>query len=241
VTSHLVEEALVLLHYGEDDELAAGQRAHLESCEACRAELGRLRRMLEAVELPVPERGADYGARLWERLRFRLPRRRRLGPRLALGGAIAASLVAAFLAGRHTAPTPVAFSAPVRERILLVAVSDHLERSGMVLAELVHAPADGSADLSSERQSAQALAADNRLYRQTALRSGDQALAGVLDDLGRVLLEVANGPAEPTAARLRELQERIESQGIRFKVRVVGQKVRARVRQGATERGATES
>jgi hypothetical protein len=238
--SHLREEELVLHHYGEAEE-PAELRAHLEACAECRDELARVRRVLAAAELPVPEPAADYGARVWERLRFRLPRRRRLVPRFAVAAALAASLVVAFLIGRHTATPPAGFSAPVRERILLVAVSDHLERSRVVLAELVHAPADGSADLSGERHSAQALAADNRIYRQTALRSGDKALAGVLDDLGRVLLEVANGPAEPDAAQLRRIQERIEARGILFKVRVVGQKVRERARQAPAGRVSTAS
>jgi hypothetical protein len=239
--THLGEEDLVLHHYGEEPDPAA-TRAHLEACQACREELARLGRVLAAADVAVPERGEDYGARVYQRLRFRLPARpRRLAPRLAAWAALAASLVVAFLIGRHTAAPPSGFSAPVRERILLVAVSDHLDRSGIVLAELAHAPADGSADLSGERSSAQALAADNRLYRQTALRSGDKALAALLDDLGRVLLEVANGPTELTAAQLRQIQERIESQGILFKVRIVGQKVRERVRQAPAGRAETVS
>jgi hypothetical protein len=236
--SHLSEEDLILHNYGEAEDPETA-RAHLEACAACRDELARLREVLAAAQLEVPERPEDYGARLYERLRLRVPRRKPLAPRLAIAAALAASLIAAFLAGRQTARP--GFSAPVRERILLVAVGDHLERSRIVLAELVHAPAEGSVDLSGERRSAQALAADNRLYRRTALRSGDTALAEVLDELGRVLLEVSNGPSEPTPAQLRRIQERIEAQGLLFKVRVLGQKVRERARQVPAGRAASLS
>ena len=86
--------------------------------------------------------------------------------------ALAAALVVAFLLGqRFPAPAPP-ISAEVRERILLVAVGNHLERSQMILVELANAPTDVPLDVSAERASADVLVSANRLYRQTALRSG---------------------------------------------------------------------
>ena len=198
---------------------------------------------LEAVsELDAPERGADYGAEVWTRLRLEersKVKRRWMGWRtLVWVPAMAAIAIAAFLAGRYW-PRPdaggaMAKAGAVRERVLMVAVGDHLDRSQVVLAELTHAPSDGGhVDISSERRTAEDLLDDNRLYRQTARTAGDGALASVLDDLERVLVEIANGPSDISARHLEELQRRIEAEGLLFKVRVVGSQVRQRERPAA--------
>jgi hypothetical protein len=114
----------------------------------------------------------------------------------------------------------------VRRQILLVAVGDHLERSQMALVELVNAGDAPSVDISSEQAWARDLVSQNRLYRQTAAETGDAAMTSVLDELERVLVEVANGPAELTEADFQGVRQRIESQGIIFKVRALGERVR---------------
>ena len=53
----------------------------------------------------------------------------------------------------------------------------------MALVELVNNPAGSHVDISDERQRARELVSENRLYRQTALTTGEQAIASVLDDL----------------------------------------------------------
>jgi hypothetical protein len=230
---HPSQDELVLHHYGEGDPESIEQ--HLAGCDACREEREAIRRLLAAVpEDSVPERGEDYGARVWERLRPQLAAGRRWGGprRFWIPAALAASLLVAFLLGRHTAAPPegAGASSPVRERILLVAVGEHLERSQMVLAELVNAPAEPPTDLRSEQRFAAALVPENRLYRQALERSGESGLSDVLGDLERVLLEVANGPSELSARQLAELRERIESKGILFKVRVMGRQVKEKSR-----------
>jgi hypothetical protein len=236
--NHPTEEQLVLYYYGEGDGSPA-VREHLDACEACRAEYAGLQRVLNVVDAAAaPERAADYGAQVWARLRPAIPGRRRfwmpvLWPvrHWAAALSMAALVVAAFLAGRYypKAPPPQTkmASAPgqVRERILLVAVGDHLERSQMVLVELMNAQ---PGDVSSERQRADDLVAENRLYRQTAARTGDARVAGVLDELEPVLLEIARGPSSLTPEELENLRRRIESGGILFKVRVAGSAVRHR-------------
>jgi len=224
---HLAEDELILHHYGEAARPAEAA-AHLAECEACCAELAALERVLSAADgLALPDVDADFGARVWRRLEPRLKRPAWRSPqRWALAGAMAASLLVAFWVGRQYPARPT----PVRERILLVAVGDHLERSQMVLAELVNAHAAGPADIRSEQQWAETLVPSNHLLRQAALRSGDTALASVLDDLGRVLVEIANGPSELSARELAEIQQRIETQGILFKMKVVGRQVREKSR-----------
>jgi anti-sigma factor RsiW len=121
-------------------------------------------------------------------------------------------------------------SAKVRERVLLVAVGDHLERSQMVLVELANAQTSGELDISAERQSADDLLASNRLYRQTAVQIGQTNVAGLLDDLERVLVEVARGPSQVSIQQLANLQQRIEAQGLLFKVKIIGSEMRERAK-----------
>jgi hypothetical protein len=116
--------------------------------------------------------------------------------------------------------------ATVRERVLLIAVGDHLERSQMVLVELAHADAIGELDISAERQLADDLVASNRLYRQTARQMGHANVAGLLDELERVLVEVARGPSTVSMDQLADIQQRIESQGILFKMKVIRSELR---------------
>jgi hypothetical protein len=96
----------------------------------------------------------------------------------------------------------------------------------MILIELANAPTDAPLDISAERVSAGDLASANRLYRQTAVRAGDKALASVLEELERVLVELAAGPEQLSPGEVSELQRRIEARGLLFKIRVVGSQVR---------------
>ena len=248
--NHPSEEQLALYCCGEAGDRAAIEE-HVSACEACRAHIDTLKRVLAVVEAaPMPQRSEDYGRRVWQRIEPQLGERRgdshllKLFPlpwrawfrpqRLALAGAMAALIVAAYIAGRWTGdvrpPGPetaaVATSPQVRERILLVAVGDHLERSQMVLVELVNTRPNGSVNIEYERERAEDLVAANRLYRQTAATAGDAAVASVLDELERVLLEIARSPSQISSAELASLQRRIESKGILFKVRVIGSQVR---------------
>jgi hypothetical protein len=161
--------------------------------------------------------------------------------RFGWAAATAALVVMAFLTGRfvHQREQPIvpqqaaaaageasADQATVRERVLLIAVGDHLERSQMVLVELAHAETRGELDISAERQLADDLVASNRLYRQTAQHMGHANVAGLLDELERVLVEVARGPSTVTMRQLADIQQHIESQGILFKVKVIGSEIR---------------
>ena len=235
--NHLNEEQLVLHYYGDEgDTLAAEQ--HLESCGECRELYGSLQRVLNVVDsLPVPERGADYGAQVWQRIERRIPARRwsfglPVAWRWATAGAMFASLmIAAFLAGRfYPQPRPpvqiAKVDAQAGQRILLVAVGDYLERSQMVLFELVNADPKHPLDISGEQERAADLVSESRLYRQTAEHTGDTAIAGVLDDLDRVLLEIAHAPSRMSPGELQKLRQRLEAEGILFKIRVLGSNVR---------------
>jgi hypothetical protein len=148
-----------------------------------------------------------------------------------VAAAMAVLTIGAFLAGRSwQKPAPrqmAAIDGSTRERILLVAVGDHLERSEMVLVELANAgaPAAGRLDISNEQRTAEDLLESNRLYRQTAATNGDVATAALLEELERVLLDIAHSPSEVSARQLEDLRKQIEDRGILFKVKIFGSKV----------------
>jgi len=184
----------------------------------------------------LPERGASYEEQVWNRLAPKIGRKRECFSWPRRQGAVAAGMLAlaliAFTAGRYSSPPQripqMAAQAPIRERILIVAVGDHLDRLQMILAELVNAESGSQLDISDERALAETLLDANRLYRQTATAAGERGVASVLEELERVLLEVSHSSSTLSPAELEELRHRIESQALLFKVRVVGSQPRER-------------
>ncbi len=227
--THLQEEQLMDAYYGD---LALELSLHLDRCRECRLRFDRLSGVLDSVrEHPVPERGAGYGGEVWTRLLPLLPEKKSHWLRRrwwTLVPALAALVVIAFVGGMLTQQRRTnGFPDKARERVLLIALSDHLERSQIVLAQLLNsAPSD--IDLGSERDRARDLIDENRLLRETALHMGDNSHAALLDDLERVLLDVANSPSDISTADLARLQHRIEEEGLLFKVRITSMDARAR-------------
>lgn len=226
--THLSEEDLVLLYYGEAG--APGYaRIHLGECPECRAAAEALAQTLDACnEWTPPEVDAGFGRTVWARLAPQLETRRRLFEmRWWLTAAAAAAMViAAFLAGRVTSrPAPeftAGLSHQARERILAISLADHLERAQLLLTEVSNMNDTDSAELASDRARARDLVNEDRLMRQVL--AGDGANAGMLpllDDVGRFVLEVANAPDRVDATELRELKQRIDSESLLFKVRIM--------------------
>ena len=83
-------------------------------------------------------------------------------------------------------------------------------------------------NISSQRRRAEDLLDENRLYRQTALQEGDTGLANVLDELERVLLDVAHSPQTVTPAQFKSIRQRIDNDGLLFKVRVMAKEIQQR-------------
>jgi hypothetical protein len=238
---HLSEEQIVLHYYGDADDAAAVE-SHLSACKDCRAEFARVEAMLRQIEaIEVPEPAAGFEDKTWLNLRDRLPARKTgfftwlASPRrFVLAGSMAALLVAAFLAGhywpRSQPPVPPPSAQVNPQRIVLVAVGDHLERSQMLLVEIMNNDDRGFIDFSAEQQLARDLLDDNHLYRVSAQQAGDPQVARVLDELGRVLAEIANGPAQVSSSDLQQVRHTIQSGGLLFKVRVIESEVNSRAR-----------
>lgn len=244
--NHLAQEDIVAAYYGDNRDADA----HLGTCAECRAELARLAEVLDRVTAPeVPEPAADYEARVWERLRWRMRKEKKTSA-LPKWLAVAAMLALAFITGllwkrqagpgtAHIAQTTTtttrqpdnqttSSTQTQRDRVLLVVVSDHFDRSERILVELTNlTPNDDDIDIGAERALAEELLASNRLYRRTALDRGEESVATLLDELEPVLLQIAHAPEDVSADELRRIQKRVEAKGLVFKLRVVRNDVQA--------------
>lgn len=252
---HITEDDLILHYYGETDAAGDARAAsHLTQCSSCREAFGRLQRVLAAVEaVPAPELPEGFERMVWARLEPNLRAQRRgwiswfvLSPaRLAWAAAVVALVGVSFVAGRMsqpqaTAPAGTVISADdLRERILMADLGEHLDRSQMMLVDLVSAGPD--VDLSIERERAGDLVAANRLYRQTAGTTGDAAISELLDDLERVLVELAASPDGWSAEDLAAVRQRIEAKNLLFKVRVLSSSVREKQQQQIRQRTGQSS
>jgi hypothetical protein len=178
-----------------------------------------------------------------------------LVPQLALAATIALLLVGGFAIDRAVRPSAPGAGAVIRSgsgsgavasraggasaasdskgnargRVLYAAVGEHLQRSELMLVEFNNVEAGGrQIDLSPQQEWAEDLVSENRLYRQSAVDAGEAQMVSVLEDLERVLLEVAHAPERADGEQLNRLRTRLDTQDLLFKVRVAGAGLRAR-------------
>jgi hypothetical protein len=148
-----------------------------------------------------------------------------------------------FIGGRYwerfsTKTPPVATNAQTAQRVVLVVLTDHLDRSERMLVQLEHAGKNDRADNVQLQSEARELLASNRLYRVTASNAGDPELAGALDRLEGVLAEVANDP-NLSAADITRVQKDMNTKGILFEIRVLRSRSSDQENGARTAKGAT--
>jgi hypothetical protein len=234
--SHLSEEELVAHAYAEDDDEAVLQ--HLEACAECIRAYRTLRSDLEEMKLVEPPVvDASYGHRMWQSISGSLPayqsRRAGLWRGLRYAAAAIVLVVAAFFGGRlweqrHTQTVgqnhdpqhePSVGQRP--QRVVVVVLSDHLDRSERLLVELKHADAGNEQVVLPLRDEARSLLAANQICRQNAQHDDDQALLTALDRLDHLLVELVNQPEGLNSATISRLQEEMNTDGLLFEVRVL--------------------
>ena len=232
---HLSEEDLILLYYAEPG--APGDaKAHLAECAECRAAAASLAKSLTLCnELAVPERSTEFGRDTWMRLVPALalepePKRTWRVPVWLTATALAILLAAVFLAGRFSrrmaTPVMAGLSDRARERILAIAVADHLDRVQNLLTEIADdqgADAQGFAD---NRARAEDLVEEERLMRQSLVARGDTRTTNFLDEVETVLTEASHTPDSASTDQVRDLRDRFEAGSLQFKVRVVESNLR---------------
>jgi len=247
--SHITDDDLVLYYYSEGKRRPEIER-HLDSCSKCAAAYRDIAGTLTMIVEPaVPDRGEQYGLEVWQRIRHQLPEQeiswwrfieRTFGAeRLVLASAAAVLIVLAFAIGRRSS-TPVALepsvasvpaassaaTADLRQRVLIASVADHLDRSERVLTDIMNA--SEPQDISAEQRWAEDLLTTSRLYRQDAIDIGERSVAEVLDDLERNLIEIVHSPSRLNGADLEQMRRHIDAAALLFKVRVLGDELRAR-------------
>jgi hypothetical protein len=252
---HITDEELLLDYYNESEPAdRASRAAHLAACDACRALDREMRAVLAMVATsPSIEAPPGFGREMWARIEphisARAARQRWSWPigslrHWALAGGMASLLLASFMLGRvwERAPhqddaAPGAVTATrsdsndaITERLLRAEMEDHLERSQRVLVDLVNADDAAGVSLASDRTRAADLVADGRLYRRAADRVGDLEMRDLLEDVERVLVDVANGSSNGASKDLKDVRTRIDQQDLVFRLRVAGSEIRERQR-----------
>jgi hypothetical protein len=153
-----------------------------------------------------------------------------------LAASVAALAVGSFALGRvwdtpmPSSPASTADARALSERMLRSEVEEHLERSQRVLVELVNTDDSAPVSLASDRERAADLVAAGRLYRRSVEEIGDAGTRDLLEDVERVLVEIANGPEVDTSNDLSEIRARISDQDLIFRLRVMTAEMRARDR-----------
>ena len=240
---HLSEEELIAHAYGEGD-LAAVKR-HLGGCAECSNTYTALESDLAEMKFAeAPARDAGYGQRVWASLSGSLPAYESAKWNWLRGGswkglsyvaACALLLACTFVGGRlwerkHAQNTAKAGSQPKQQqvahvpqpgRVVVVVLSDHLDRSERLLVELKHADAESIEMASPLRDEARSMLAANRICRQNARHQDDPRLATALDRLDHLLEELANQPGGLNAETLARLQTQANADGLLFEVRVL--------------------
>ena len=234
--THCSDDDLVLHYYGEPCDVDR----HLATCAECAARYRALSTTLTAVADAVPARGESYGDQVWRAIAPALRTRRSWVPpraaRWTLAMAATLALIGSgYVVGRLSAPTPrtiggsrVALDTTdedARRRILLLSVADHLERSDRVLTDIMNT---SDVDIADEQQWADDLISANRLYRQDAFAANESAVAGVLDELERTLLDIVHRPDGVRESDLEAIRMRIDAAALLFKVRVMSSDIRER-------------
>lgn len=230
--NHLTDEQLIE-HYLAEGGNRVAVETHLRICNRCEQTYEEISNAMRARAPEPPARERGYGERVWQSIRGELmpyPAKPKRGyftwPRLVLAGACMLGLAAAFIGGSlwerlRIPPSQAANPVQERERVVLVILDDHLDRSERLLVQLNHIGTERG-DLNDSLQAeARQLLPDNRLYRQAVSTDDDPMMTAALDHLERVLLEIANTPDKLSGADIARIEQAMNTDSLLFQIRVL--------------------
>jgi len=247
---HLSEEQLVEHFYGEGSDQVGTHMASCDQCAWAFAELTDDLSELKSMRLPerdaaygervwqsIGPRLEAYTVRKKRWLQVSWLKHRPLNTVLGqgLGYAVACTLLlsAAFFAGRlweqQKKQAPIALAAkhvqppvmPQPQRVVVVVLGDHLDRSERLLVELKHADTDNEETIGPLRDEARTLLAANQTFRQKAREADDPELKTALKHLDDVLTKLTDQPGGLNAQSIQKLQNEMRSDQLLFEVRVL--------------------
>jgi hypothetical protein len=232
-----LEEAELIEHYYEESANMGESERHLKGCPVCAKQYAELCRILDAVATSTPPaRREDYIEQVWRSIDgslpvYEKPKRTWMRYYRPLGWAAACVLLVAvaFVAGRRwerkqVSPVAVAVDPQARQRLVIVVLGDHLDRSERLLLQLNHAEGNDPSALPL-RSEARELLASNRLVRQSAMRAGKLNVEASLDRLERLLMELSNEPDSFTEDDLNRLRQEMNTDSLLFDIRVLRSRV----------------
>lgn len=241
------QEDLILYALGE---LEGQERAELERAlredAALREELEEVKRSLDLVSANAPvDPEPAYWRSFYSRLRPQLqhtPLWRRFvnffipDSGFKLAGAIATIAVMfvvvgvvlwQFIADHEPADDDVRQSSVIIKRTdgyLQHIIGDHLERTRLLLQDLVNIRTDGPDAqllLADSRERGEMLLSDNRTYLLAAEREQDGKMQSLLNELDLVLVEIANMQPDMAEYRLPSLKRIIRSKNLLIKIEII--------------------
>jgi len=259
---HLTEEEWIEYYYGESADRQAVHE-HLADCAECAAmgrELARDLSQMRETLLPdaEPQRDAKYGERIWQSIRSSVtpyPRSEKtVQPwgwtgkwTLGLAGAafaLATVVLVAFYSGRwweQQREPQMTAKGTAPQRVILYVISDHLDRSQRLLAEL-NDPKQAAEDHNLQT-TARELLTENRLYRQSSehenkaagatAAADDSSVETILDDLEPVLVELSNQPDNLNRQEIERLRKELNTGSLLFEIRVLRTKAHQQQPKGA--------
>lgn len=266
--SDISDNDLILFHYhdGLPPERLREIEVALAVSPALDARYQALRRLLAETDREIPPQpDAQFESRLWQRLQSRLDTpdaptvatvptlrpaaRHRVRPRHRLqlwGLATTAMLVVAlyFPIARDDASVPpqpaqrvvVQTQTPAADRVLATYVATHLRSTEGLLLSVINN--DGATLTPAGDAFVRSLADDNRLYAAAAAKRGDKALAGFLESLDPVLIELANQPRTDDVQQVQGLRDFVRGSDLLFQVRAVELRLQSRGNHRVKTRGA---
>ena len=228
--NHYTEEELILFYYKESDH-GAEIKKHLAVCDRCREVHGAIEKDLTAIgNLPFPATGSDYSRQVWEAIEPRLDAKPIAVPapysrswRVPMAAAaslilVVMSLWIAYRTGVQRGGETI--DQEIRRQALMTAVSMHFQSSERLLVDFSNLDRKRSIDLTGPQKRAASLVSTNRLYRRTADLHGESELSTLLEELERVLLDIANAPGRITPTEFTTLWSRVERSGLLIKMRL---------------------
>ena len=230
--NHLTDEQLIE-HYLAEGGNRVVVETHLRICNRCEQVYEEISNAMQARAPEPPARERGYGKRVWQSIRGELmpyPATPKRGyftwPRVVLASACLLGLAAAFIGGSfwersRTQPFQARNPVQQKERVVLVILDDHLDRSERLLVQLSHAGAERGVLNDSLQAEARQLLPDNRLYRQAISAGDDPIMTAALDHLERVLLEIANTPDKLSGADIARIEQAMNTDSLLFQIRVL--------------------